>query len=371
MVFSWMKRARQVRTPVSSKSDAILSRMRGDTRAYRALATLLLLSQGLLFITTTGYDTAIQTVWQSALMLSLPAFSLLIVWQGIRRGFDSVLGKIALISLFPNLILDASLLLGALTGLMTFQIPTISYVVCCLFISLICLMISACGRRNGVAYGASAIRYVLLFLLLLALIGLLPDAKISRLAPVLGAGLWQTAISALEGMGSVWSVSLLFVLPAISLAKAEKQAYLLKPFRASWCYVLLFVLLCALWGLFYALIRPWQPTATLTMGERLNALFAFNPSVMLSEASLLLWLLGLPLGLSATLTVGEKLMHHCFDHLPRAFCLLPVLLPALILTLIFQENLLSALSPLMPYRFAVSLVSGILLLIASRQEVRS
>ena len=66
----WIQKNGRTRTAVHSHQQAVEQRRYSRAAALRTVAAVQLAAQMLLWVTFSGYDAAVQTVWQAALLLA-------------------------------------------------------------------------------------------------------------------------------------------------------------------------------------------------------------------------------------------------------------------------------------------------------------
>lgn len=349
-MIAWWKRARQTRTDVHSQQAAAESRRRGTALAYRTLACAQLTAQLMLWVSLYAYDRALQTVWQAAALQALPLYALYALWRRGAPAAGTRAGAWWCLLLLPCLALDGMALLCALSAHMSELIPAASPVSCTLSAGGAALVTVLLARRNGVAYGAYALRWLLAALLLLATVLVNARADTVRLWPFWGQGPGVTALTALGGVGGAWGVALLFALPGASAGQERGRSWLWP--LAPWAALML-------WALWHALVWPWQPGDALTVGERLTGLARHSSSIAFLELTGVFWLLLLIVALFGVLDAGEKILCRALPRTPRPVAVLAMLAPALAAALAWPSGLADAAAALLPYRAALSLSAGI------------
>ena len=117
-------------------------------------------------------------------------------------------------------------------------------------------------------------------------------------------------------------------------------------------------LMCVIWALWYAMVRPWRSGDALDVGERLMGLARHSHSPLLYECSGLLWMLLLPLALTGSAVSGEKLLRSAAPRVPRSIAALIPLLPGTVAALVWPDDLLGALGWALPWRALLSAAAG-------------
>lgn len=388
-MMAWMKRERQTRTPVHNLSSEATERETGRALAYRMLASLQMLSQLILWLVWQGYDETMQAAWQAVVLLGVPLGGLWALWAiGTRNGSAALdadkrgaagsarasrAGSAVLLLLLPCLMLDAYLLVNASYALMRDMIPSFAEWVRIATVIAFPFLTALEGKKNGIAYGAYALRFVLLAAYLLSTALSFTDASVDRLWPLLGGGFDKTALTALGGVGAVWGVALLFTGPAqarTEQAGAEQNTH--KKQRALlWLWALLPLALCLCWALWLGMTRPWRAGDGLESGRKLIALSRYSANNLLCEASALFWMMTLPLALSGTAMTGARLLRPVRPKLPRWLCYFVTLLPAAVGLCLSPGELMDAARLALPYRAALSLVAAGLTMLLTRRGKRA
>ncbi len=362
---AWIKRERQTRTKVDDKSSERISRKRGQIAAYRAMAAVQITVQLILWIMLKAYDKGMQTTWQSALMLAVPVIGLYLLWTAGKGGLSSNAARFWLLALIPCLLIDAAVLVTVLDAFVSEMMPAYSPVLRLAIIGFLSLWAVCGARQNGVAYGVAALRHVLLLAFALGTFLLNADINVDRLHPLLGGGVSTTALNALEGIGGVWGVSLLFALPGIS--RVNMSIVKIKR-RGAWIYALLPLVLCVVLALWLGLARPWRADDAMTMGERLMGLARNSRSILICELVGVGWLLALPCALFGCVRSGESLLSNAFPKLPRLLGTLAVLMPAVVYAFFCGNNGLGFAEAIMPYRIVLGAAAGIAVLVCGIRE---
>lgn len=369
MMTAWFKHARQTRTPVHGMSSEKRRRSQGVAAAYQTLGAIQITTQLMLWSTLFCYEQTVQTTWQAVFMQLVPIALLWAIWRSGQAALQTRSGAFAALLLLPCLLLDTALLLHVLTGLMTKLVPHYSRVAHVCVAAALCFFTAALGRENGVAYGAGSVRVWLLCLFVLGTVLLNADANPERLWPLWGQGIGKTSVTALSGMGSVWGVALLFLLPLGKAAMAD-SALRKKRFGMQSSTVLWSLLPWALglvWALCLGMTHPWRPGDGLSIGQQLVAMARKSSSILLCELSNVMWLLLLIISLAGCVMSGEKLLRNAVLKIPRSIAAAALLLPGVLCTVFWPEWLFAALTAALPYRMAFSAVAGVaMVLIAKR-----
>lgn len=346
---------KQTRTRVHTPQAQQRERERGLLSAARSCAAIQLGTQLLLWIFFYGYDQAQQAVWQSALMLLLPLGALWLVWKS--AAVDHPAGKWWMLPLLLCLLADAALMVTALGGFVSQLVPNDPAWVPGLLSVGICYLAALRSRERGVKYGSAVMAVPLVVLLLFGTVFLRASTRSDRMWPILGDGLLSTAQSALGGIGAVWSVSILFALPRSPKVLWKSCGWAVVPWAL--CTV------CAVW---FGFVRPWAAGDDLAISEKMMGLARHAHSVILYEMSGILWMLLIPTSLIACFSTGGELLTRAFPRMPLWAALLPV--PALACTaaLAFPENIFGLLGTALPWRWVISLICGLGLVIAGRRQ---
>lgn len=342
---------KQTRTKIHSPSAQRRERERGLLSASRTAAAIQLGTQLLLWIFFYGYDQTKQTVWQAALMLFLPLLALWLVWKNAAADHSSA--RWWMLPLTLCLMLDAVFLIAALSGFIGQLVPAYPAWAVAVFPVLLCWLTALCARPRGVKYGAAVLAVPLVALLIFGTVFLRASTRADRMWPILGDGLLSTAKSALTGAGAVWGVSLLFVHP-----NAKKTA--------AWAFVPWGLgLLCALW---FGFLNPWLPGDDLAIAEKMMGLARHAHSVILYEMSGILWMLLIPAALIACFSTSGEIISRAFPRLPLWAALLPAVILPTACKLIWPDELFLILQTLLPWRFAISMLCGLGLMLGSRRR---
>ena len=358
MMTGWFRRARQTRSAVTNREEAHRQQRRAARAAYRTLGAIGLAAQLMLWVTLYAYDRLVQTTWQAALMLALPLAGLWALWRGGEDALATRNGARLTLLLLPCLMLDAAVLLRTLGGYISQLIPEYPLWACTVVPAALCWLTVLLSRENGAAYGASLLRFLLLGLFLLATVFLNTNAHPVRLWPLLGQGPGKTAAEALAGAGSGWGVALLFVLPLHSRQSAAALSADRHAAGRAAVWTAVPWLMCVIWALWYAMVRPWRSGDMLEVGERLMGLARHSHSPLLYECSSLMWMLLLPLALTGCAVSGEKLLRSTLPRVPRSVAALLPLLPGAAAALIWPDDLLGALGWALPWRALISAAAG-------------
>lgn len=358
MMTGWFRRARQTRSAVTGREEAHRQQRRAARAAYRVLGAMQLAAQLMLWVTLYAYDRLVQTTWQAALMLALPLAGLWALWRGGEAALSTQNGARLTLLLLPCLMLDAAVLLRTLAGYISQLIPEYPFWACAVVPAALGWLTVLLSRENGAAYGASLFRLLLPGLFLLATVFLNTNAHPVRLWPLLGQGPGRTAAEALAGAGSGWGVALLFALPLHSQRKERVQPAGERTAGRAALWTALPWLMCVIWALWYAMVRPWRSDDVLNVGERLMGLARHSRSPLLYECSGLMWMLLLPLALTGCAVSGEKLLRSALPRVPRSVAALIPLLPGAVAVLIWPDVLLGALGWALPWRAAASAAAG-------------
>ncbi|HIS42228.1 MAG TPA: hypothetical protein IAC11_05070 [Candidatus Limiplasma pullicola] len=358
MMTGWFRRARQTLSTVKNREEAQRQQRRAACAAYRTLGVLQLAAQLMLWVTLYAYDRLVQTTWQAALLLALPLAGLWALWRGGEDALATRNGARLTLLLLPCLMLDAAVLLRTLGGYISQLIPEYPLWACTVVPAALCWLTVLLSRENGAAYGASLLRFLLLGLFLLATVFLNTNAHPVRLWPLLGQGPGRTAAEALAGAGSGWGVALLFVLPLHSRQSAAALSADRHAAGRAAVWTAVPWLMCVIWALWYAMVRPWRSGDMLEVGERLMGLARHSHSPLLYECSSLMWMLLLPLALTGCAVSGEKLLRSTLPRVPRSVAALLPLLPGAAAALIWPDDLLGALGWALPWRALISAAAG-------------
>ena len=347
----------KTRTLVHSMRAQRRERLHSEAAANRALACVQLGAQLFLWITFFGYDRAMQAVWQAALMGLAPLLLLWFVWQRGAGAFHLQSARYVLLALLPCLMLDAAFLLYAFSGYIGQLIPQYPGWTGVWAAGGFALITAFFSRTRGAAYGADLLKGLLVVLFLFATVFLRQSSRADRLWPILGRGFQNTFLTAVSGAGSLWGTALLSALAEEEKPKGKTVFWALIPWGFS-----------CIWALWYGFLRPWAFGDVLSVAEKMMGFARHASSVTLYEMAGLLWMVLLPVSLAGALAAGEKLAVSAFPKCPRILPLLGVLLPGWLTLLIAPEKMPGILEAALPWRFAVSLASGIALTVLGRRK---
>ena len=345
---------KQTRTRVHSPAAEQSQRDRSLASSARAMASIQLGTQLILWIFFFGFDRAAQAVWQAALMLLFPLLAVWLVWKNTAP--DHPCARWWLLMLIPCLLADAVLLTAALGGFISQLVPNYPVWATTLFPAAACFLTALCARPRGVKYGSMVLLAPLVILLVFGTVFLRASTRADRLWPILGDGLLSTAQSALLGSGAVWGAALLFIIPRAGKTKPKTAGWVFAPW--------LICVLCALW---FGFLRPWSPGDQLSIAEKMMGLARHAHSVILYEITGVMWMLLIPASLAACFSTGGELLTRAFPRLPLWLALLVLPVLSLSAVLIWPENMLSILSAALPWRTAVCLLCGVILLFLKRR----
>ena len=318
------------------------------TDGTHAMVGIQLGTQLLLWIFFDAYDRALQTVWQAALMTAIPLLLLLWVWHGADPHSPSA--KWFALPLTLCLFADAALMTSALGGFVGQLVPHYPMWVSVLAPAAVCWLTALCARTRGVRYASQLLALPLSILLLLGTVFLRASTRADRLWPILGDGLFSTAKTALLGAGAGWGISLGVVFP-------QKRTKMWKTFLLYCCPWALCVL-CALW---FGFLRPWAAGDALPVAEKMMGLARHAHSVLLYEATGVMWMLLIPTALTACFASSGEIIRRAFPSLPVWASLLPAAAVALALQAADFHSLL-------PFRYLVALGCGLALRIDQRSK---
>lgn len=384
-MIAWLRRTRQTHTPVHDENALKRERESGLRLGYQALGAVQLLLQMLLWLVMAAYDQTVQATWQAALMLVVPLAALWFIWRKagtvpwgdrgtVQPGKERTVcseapgaarqaraAAIACCLLLPCLLTDCYLLLRASEALLTDMIPVFPTWARIGIVTLFPLMTAWLGKGKGVAYTAYFMRFYLPVLFGLSTVLAAADIDGTRLWPLLGPGLAQTAETALGGAGACWGVALLYLFPQRRARPRGREG----PGAALFLWLPL--ALCVLWALWMGLTMPWRAGDGLTPGQRMTGISQLSDSVLLGEAGALFWMTMLPLGLAGVVGGGEQLLRGVFPRLPRFLADGLALLPGLVGLCLLPAETPAPLRALLPWRFVLSALSGVALIFLGRK----
>ena len=356
-MMQWLEKMTRTKTKVHSVSEEKAERKRGHASAMRTAAAVQLSMQLFLWVSFGGYDRAVQAVWQSALLILLALAVLWLVWRKGAAGLAARMGRYLPLMLLPCLLGDAALLLYALTGLIDSLIPEYPFAVGAAAVAAVCWITLWLSRENGVGYGISALKYVLLLFFLLGTVLLNSSKRADRLWPLMGQGFGNVLHTALLGSGAVWGAALLFVLPGQTEDSVKTSVWAVIPW-----------VLGVIWALWHGFLRPWTPGDALSSGERVMGLARHASGVINYQLAGLMWLAGGPAALCANALCGEKIIRRAVPKCPRALADAAVLGPVLLLVVFLTPRLPEWFTKVLPWRGALSLLTALALWLAARKE---
>lgn len=354
-----MKRGMQTRTQVSSAQGLPPIRRAGTAAAYRRAVALLLMMQMILWAGVPGIAVAGRGVWLSALGLIPAGLGVWAVSRGVwyqQKPQDtgasrSVSGATRrpweLTLLLPCALLDAVWLLHALLSVLACLMP--SYPAGILRVVIPCLLTLGVwlGRRNGAAYGISLWRWTLPLMAVWVLVPSLRVQGVEQLFPLLGRGWRATAQGLLPGLGCLWVIGLLFLLPDCGVPVPSLRR---KKTAGTVACVLLPLALCCLMAVIAAACAAWLMHGT--AGQQL-LLPGRSGSMTLGGLWALFCLLGLMIAFAATQMATAKLSLRLWPRCPGWLPVLLVTLPAAVLLWVWPEQLPHWLMQLLPWRIVL------------------
>ncbi len=331
----------------------MISPEKGFVAAVRASAAIQLGTQLLLWIFFDGYDRTEQTIWQAVLMLLLPLLANWALWRWASVAHEWT--KWVLLPLIFCFALDAALMAAVLAGFIRQLIPTYPAWLGVVLPMLFCFAAALFARERGVCYGSLLLIVPLVVLVLLGTVFLRASTRADRLWPILGDGPASTAKAALSGAGAVWGAALLFVNQS-----GEKD----RKGSIWWC--ILPWMLCAVCALWFGFLRPWSAGDELPIGETMMGLARHAHSVILYEATGIMWMLLVPASLAGCLSSSGQIIRRAFPRMPVWLTLLPVSLAAAVFCLVCDEPL-AVLSTVLAWRWVISAACGLTLLLFGRR----
>lgn len=340
---------RQTRTRIHSASERQREQQQGYDAAGRTMAAIQLGTQILLWIFFYGYDLCEQTVWQAVLMLLIPVILLFLIWRCADAEHPSA--RWWMLGLNVCLLLDGVFLTSALSGFIAQLIPHYPAWVTVIFPCAMCYLAALCARERGVRYGSAVLAVPLVVLLVFGTVFLRASTRADRMWPILGDGLFSTARSALNGAGAVWGVSLLF------LHGRKTAVYAAVPWGLG--------LLCAVW---FGFLNSWASGDDLAVAEKMMGLARHAHSVILYEMSGVLWMLLIPAALIACLSASGQLIGRAFPKIPLWISLMVIAIPSAAASLWMTDSLFAVLQTVLPWRYVISLICGLGLMLTARRR---
>lgn len=344
----WLSRLRKPQKPsdASAPDRAVHNaRLAGTAAAYRRMVSVLAAAQLLLWLMLSANDPGAQTLWQTALLL-LPiglgvwAVSRLAWGRGAtRRPWEWCLLWLCLTG-------DGILLLHTLLSVLNRLMPSYPMAILRAVIPLLLIAGALLGRTNGAAYGIGLWRWMLPLLALPALWQSLTTNGFHRLYPLLGVGLGHTLGLIPGGLGAIWPLALLFVLPPrmppdVGEKRRQGMGYALLPL-AGLCLCAL-ALCCA---------SPWTADGNPSPG-RLMLQLGRSCTVPAAGLYTLFCLLLLMLSFCGTLHAGRHLAVQAMPRLKGWLAVLITALPALAAVWLCPEELPPWVTGLLPWRLLV------------------
>jgi len=337
-------------TRIHSRQAQKQERREGLAASIRTMISLMMGAQLLLWVVFFGYDRSVQAVWQSALMLIVPLLLLYFLWKDAPKS-----PKLCLL-LLPCLMADTALVLFALGGYISQLIPIYPDWVGIAVPAVIALLAALSAKPQGAARGAYAMKGLMALLFIFGTVFLRASNRADRLWPLMGKGLGVQGKTALLGSGSVWMAALLFILPPRDKKAAR---YALVPWAAG-----------CVWALWFGFVRPWAFGDEMSIAEKMMGLARHAHSITLYEIAGLLWMLLLPLALCGCLSSAEMLALSAFPKCPRVLPMLAALVPGAACLLLLPEHMPSLLETILPFRTALSLVTGAAVRLAKKEKKR-
>lgn len=336
-ILAWFRKRLQTRVEPVDRQIPPMVRNSGTAAAYRRTVALYLLVQVLLWAALTGIGLAQRTLWQSALLL-IPAGAA--VWAVSRWAWGKKACRAAQASasrhrlfrpdtghplpkpdpsrpgagvsrrpwegllLLPIALVDSVFLLHTLMSLLHRLMPSYPLGILRVVIPLLLTAGVLLGKTHGVACGVSLWRWLLPLLAGWVFLSGLTQLDGNQLYPLLGMGWKPTAQAWAAGLGSLWPVGLLFLLPGCRCDHASNQ----QPGKAaSFLYVLLPLVMGVVCALVVVLAAGWQASGQDT-GFRLLLPGRSSGGPMVSGLWALFWLLALMMGFCTCLMSGQKLL---------------------------------------------------------------
>lgn len=343
---------RRTETRIHSTAEEQMQKKKGWADAGRIMACLQLGTQLLLWIFFDGYDRSAQTVWQAVLMLALPLTALWAVWRSADISLRAA--RWFLLPLVLCLAADAATMLSVMKGFLHQLAPSYPAWTGAAAAAAFAYLTALCARARGVRYGVKVLAVPLTVLLLAGTVLMRASKRADWLWPILGDGLLSTAKNALPGCGAVWGAALLFILPDKNRG-GKTAGWLALPWALC--------VLCALW---LGFLRPWAPGDELPAAEKMMGLARHAHSVLMYEMVGVMWMLLVPSSLIACLCTGGELLRRAFPQLGPWLSLLPVISVAA--AAVFVPNGPALVGMALPWRWPVSLLCGLALLIHTRRK---
>ncbi len=341
-----VKRLLQTRTEATDPKRIAIARAAGTAIAWRRCIGLVLLVNSMLWASLTGIAAAERTLWQAALLL-IPAG--LGVWGLSRKIWGSEIctpfRPWEWLLLLPCFLLDAIWVLHGLLCLQEQLMPSYPPGILRVWLPLVLTAGVLLGRRNGTAYGISLWRWFMPLIAVWVLVHGLKNQGTEQLYPLMGQGWQTTANAAAAGLGSLWAIGLVFLVPG----EAPVQTAGIKP-PSTWQYVLCPLSLTCLLALALCSSAAWLLTQEARLGLRLLWVGRAGGSSLLSGLWALYWLLALMAAFCILLASAARLTGRIFPRFPEAAAIILLALTAAVLLWVPALPLQELLQKLLPWR---------------------
>lgn len=357
-----LRKLSQTRTEVHSAASEQSTQVLGLRRAYRMLAAVQVLAQLLLWTVHWLYFDLEYASWQPILLMLVPALSLFFLWGALPVHPASLATRRLRLFLLPCLWLDAGLLFVSLSLLCQLQLsmwPVYAIVVGIAAFTYFTLVLSG---RHGVAFGVNLLWWIIP-LLVLGTFTFSGEPIWDNLWPILGDGIPQTLQASLLGVGSVWSIALFFVLPRdASVGKLRESKGRLS------LYAILPIAIVLLWMFYHAMRGPWLAMNRLEPKESMRILIWSGTNLFTFLFTTVLWFVLLPVSLSSNSACATSLILEAFPRAPKKLVVILYLLPPMLFALLPPTQTLKILQLILPYRFVLSMLVAVGLLILERRQ---
>ncbi len=350
-----------------------MGRMCGTAAAYRTAVGMLLTAQVLLWVLLWGYDRAGRTVWQAMLLLTAVGVAVWALsrwaWGGpeadwrwameerspSRPGWKAAPRRWEGLVLLPCLALDAAVGVHTLLSLLHRLMPSYPIGVLRVTIPVLLTVGVLLGKRDGAAYGAALWRWVLGLLAVWTMVQVVRTQSLGQCYPLLGRGAGVTLKAAAHGLGALWPIGLVFLLPRPLAGLTDPQRG--KPARTAG-FVLVPLALGVGAALAVTCAAPWRLGDSVSAGQKLMALGRSGGSSTVRGLWVLFCLLGLMLSYCVALMGSQKLVAQVWPRLPGAVPALGLAALAATALWLWPDALPWRVTALRPWRLAAWLVAA-------------
>ncbi len=357
-----LRRMIQTHSKDHSPADQKDSILHGLRKSQRVTVAVQLATQLLLWLFLWLFDELLQASWQGIVLMLAPALVLFFLWSAFPLRPATLAMRRVRLLLLPCLWLDAALVLITLSLFSQLQLPNWPNHAIDIGIGLLAFATVTLSGKHGVAYGINALWWVAV-LMLVGTLTFSGAPSPENLWPIFGNGIPVTLRSALWGIGGVWSVGLLFTLPRDSSHARRPDT---KPRLLP--YVLVPIVLVGIWIFYHCMRGVGFGVNFYAPKEKMIVLSWMGTNLLLLFFTTVLWLMLLPMALSANATCGVSFLTEAFPRMPRRLAALLCLLPPVVLAMFPEAATLRSLQAILPYRFLLSAVTAALSWILERRR---